>query len=115
MSLISYFTKALLKCTDNIQAVVSFCLMPFYLTCLGLSLILNTVVICDWSIPLLLSLNAHCIILKDCVVKADRSLTHVITSPIPLMQYLHAGKINLYLNKSCLNDFIRLTSQVSLD
>ena len=55
---------------------------------MGLSRILNIVVMCHQIIPLLLGLNAHYIIKP--FVKADHVLTHAITSPIPLMQFLHA-------------------------
>ena len=48
------------------------------------------------SIPLLLRLNAHYITLKTVLLKLT---AHGITTPVPLIQYLHARKINLY----CIN------------
>ena len=69
--------------------------MPFCLCewmAIGLSRLLNTVVMRDRRIPLMLMLNA-----QYRFVKADRSLTHVITFPIPLLKYLHARKNYPYL------------------
>ena len=67
----------------------------------NLSRILNTVIMRDRSIPFLLKLNSHGIILKNPL------------SPVPLMQCLHGWKNNPY--KSCLNDLIGLKSHGSLD
>ena len=49
---------------------------------INLSQILNTVVMRDRSLPQLLRLNTHCIILKIPSVKADRSLTSHTTDAI---------------------------------
>ena len=59
---------------------------------MGLSRILNKVVMRDWSIPLFLRLNEHFIILKTIILR-----TYVIKSPILLMQYLHGRNNDPYL------------------